>query len=68
MSVFLTLYEGNSPAAAEPVVTSDREIIATVRRMLMERLGDTRTAPALQLVPSDRPKRTKGEVSTDGSE
>ena len=41
MSLFLTIFEGTTPADARPVVAiSDADIIAAVRRLLFERLAD----------------------------
>jgi hypothetical protein len=69
MPLSLVIFEDTSPDDAHPLLaTHDPVIIAAVRRMLMERLGDPRTAPVMQLVPSNRRKRPKREVSTDVSE
>jgi hypothetical protein len=69
MPVYLTLYEGQTPAEAQPVVaTSDPHIIAMVRRLLMERLGDTCPTPVMQLTPSNSRNRPKRKVSPDGRE
>jgi hypothetical protein len=38
MSLFLTIFEGTTPADARPIVAiSDADIIAAVRRLLFER-------------------------------
>jgi hypothetical protein len=50
MALFLTVFEGDSPAHARPVLaTSDPAIIAVVRRLLMDRLVEEPTRPTLHL-------------------
>jgi hypothetical protein len=50
MSLFLTIFEGTTPADARPVVAiSDADIIAAVRRLLFERLADKATRKAVPL-------------------
>jgi hypothetical protein len=67
MALFLTVFEGDSPAQARPVVaTSDPAIIAVVRRLLMDRLAEAPTSPVLQLqrrpTPRNRRKGHQGET------
>jgi hypothetical protein len=46
MAIFLTVFEGDSPAQARPVLaTADPAIIAVVRRLLMDRLVEKPTRP-----------------------
>jgi hypothetical protein len=50
MSLFLTIFEGTTPADARPVVAiSDADIIAAVRRLLFERLADKATRKVVPL-------------------
>jgi hypothetical protein len=52
MSLFLTIFEGTTPADARPVVAiSDADIIAAVRRLLFERLSDNAKHKVVHLKP-----------------
>lgn len=67
MAIFLTVFEGDSPAQARPVLaTADPAIIAVVRRLLMDRLVEEPTRPVLQLqrppIPHNRRKGHQGEM------
>jgi hypothetical protein len=61
MSLFLTIFEGTTPADARPVVAiSDADIIAAVRRLLFERLADKATRKIVQLKPMPEVSREQG--------
>jgi hypothetical protein len=65
MAIFLTVFEGDSPAHARPVLaTADPTIIAVVRRLLMERLGDEPTGTLMPL--PTRLARTPRKGRSDG--
>jgi hypothetical protein len=58
MSLFLTIFEGTTPADARPVVAiNDAQIIATVRCLLLERLGDEPTRKVVHLKPMPKVSR-----------
>jgi hypothetical protein len=65
MPIYLTLYEGETAAHAQPVIaTSDPAIIALVRRLLLQRLsGD----PLSQRIPRPRREPPNGQEPHDAS-
>lgn len=69
MPIFLTVFEGDSPAQARPVVaTSDPAIIAVVRRLLWDRLAEAPTSPVLHLQRRQRsPHQGKDQQSEPGA-
>jgi hypothetical protein len=61
MPLFLTIFEGSTPADARPIVAiSDAAIIATVRSLLLERLRDEPTRKVVHLKPMPKPSRESG--------
>jgi hypothetical protein len=59
MSLFVTIFEGTTPADARPIVAiSDADIVATVRSLLLERLVDKppRKIVHLKLMPEVSPE------------
>ena len=68
MALFLTVFEGDSPAQARPVLaTSDPAIIAVVRRLLMDRLVEEPMRSILQLQPPQTPRnQRKGRQGETG--
>ena len=61
MSLFLTIFEGTTPADARPIVAiSDADIVATVRSLLLERLGDEPTRKVVHLKPMPKVSREHG--------
>jgi hypothetical protein len=61
MSLFLTIFEGTTPANARPVVAiSDADIIAAVRRLLLERLADKAARKAVPLPSNSEVSREHG--------
>jgi len=68
MAIFLTVFEGDSPAHARPVLaTSDPAIIAVVRRLLMDRLTEEPKRPVLRLprpqTPHNQRQGQQGEAN-----
>jgi hypothetical protein len=64
MPLFLTIFEGESPSEAQPLLaTHDPAIIAAVRRLLLARLGHESRG---KLLPLPRfPKSQQDDVSHD---
>ena len=69
MPLFLTIFEGTTPADARPVVAiSDADIIATVRSLLLERLIDEPMRKIVHLKPMPRVSRQRGTRDHVGQE
>jgi hypothetical protein len=69
MPLFLTIFEGTTPADARPIVAiSDAEIVATVRSLLLERLADEPTRKIVQLKPMPKVSRERGTRDQVGQE
>jgi hypothetical protein len=67
--LFLTIFEGTTPAAARPAVAiSDADIIATVRSLLLERLVDEPTRKVVHLKPMPKVSRERGTRDQVGQE
>jgi hypothetical protein len=67
MPLFLTIFEGTTPADARPVVAiSDADIAATVRSLLFERLGDEPTRKIVPLKPMPKVSRERGTRDQEG--
>jgi hypothetical protein len=67
MSLFVTIFEGNTPADARPIVAiSDADIVATVRALLLERLADEPTRKPLHLKPMPKASREGGTRDHEG--
>jgi hypothetical protein len=67
MPLFLTIFEGTSPADARPVVAiSDADIVATVRSLLLERLGDGPARKIVPLKPMPKGSRERGTRDQEG--
>jgi hypothetical protein len=67
MSLFLTIFEGTTPADARPIVAiSDADIVATVRSLLLERLADEPTRKIVHLKPRLEVSRERGTRDHEG--
>jgi hypothetical protein len=67
MPLFVTIFEGNTPADARPVVAiSDADIVATVRALLLERLADEPTRKIVHLKPMPKASRERDSRDHEG--
>jgi len=67
MSLFLTIFEGTTPADARPIVAiSDADIVATVRSLLLERLVDKPPRKIVHLKPMPEVSREHGTRDHEG--
>jgi hypothetical protein len=61
MPLFLTIFEGSTPADARPIVAiRDTDIIAAVRRLLFERLADNAKQKVVHLRPIPEVSQEQG--------
>ena len=69
MPLFLTIFEGATPATARPILAiNDPAVMAAVRRLLLERLADAPVAKVSPLRPIHSHMKGKSRRPDKGQE